>query len=821
MTLKKKDFQKAVSFIQELLLKISEDPECAEVRDSLNLVLVHMQRYYRLLRLRRKDGGKVNLAASMPNGGVSPAVPTHDFLDHFSWRWHNIEHSVPLNGSLPIDGRKDSGIPLVLQAVKEGDKELVAQLIEKDKKCLRQTDSLGRTPLMYAVCHNQHDCLSLLLENKVDLDIQAHDGMTAIAMAANIGNAPAVEQLLQQGANCDLQDIQGRAAVHWAAAGGDTRCLQLLIEGKANPALRDRDGMSPCMWACRADMIDHLDMIQSAPTFDTEEDDGIERDMAGRTWTHWSVRKTEPLQVLQTLLKNHNMAAIVDNEGKSAFLVAAEQGALPACKLMLSELGQDCLDDRDDEKRTCLHLATICGHGEVVNFFLENGANLHATDCHGATAWDYAESRQLHYCMLVLEAHQRQQLQESGQLPPSQHSGHTPQSQAHPPHPPPTPPSRAAKRQKNGSEPHKQQNHCAIEPMEEDDQDSRQGELLQSQLSGQGELVQSMDRMDVGQNNKVADRSRSNSDVNSDQSLSVGMSVSDIDGEGADMEEGQGRAVQSPRGPGNMQQHGPNHVPHPPSRGQPPQPNNQQVMQYYDSYPPQEMYPQEYPPLQVPTGPLAVPHPPPTSPAHHLQPPEPQQRRNPPPAQLAPLGPPLGPLQPVEKQKKKKKKGSKAEKESVPAPLRPNRPASHTMGEGRGPEDHDMPAWEIERPSAPVPPPSPRAAFGSNPPPPKHSKGTYGEKMHRDEHHSPRDGPQEEEKDEGVHLGVPQPGYHGNRHGPVSRKQAAILPPDIQHEGKTGIPSLQRPKTPLRKGLASPPSAPPRLGGRLNRPVAY
>ncbi|KAI8505099.1 hypothetical protein Bbelb_172080 [Branchiostoma belcheri] len=751
MTLKKKDFQKAVSFIQELLLKISEDPECAEVRDSLNLVLVHMQRYYRLLRLRRKDGGQVNLAASMPHGGISPAAPAHDFLDHFSWRWQNIEHSLPLNGSLPIDGRKDSGIPLVLQAVKEGDKELVAQLIEKDKKCLRQTDSLGRTPLMYAVCHNQPDCLSLLLDNKADLDVQAHDGMTAVAMAANLGHAPAVEQLVQQGANCDLQDIQGRAAVHWAAAGGSNGCLQLLIEGKANPTLRDRDGMSPCMWACRADMIDHLDMIQSAPTFDTEEDDGIERDMAGRTWTHWA-----------TLLKNHNMAAIVDNEGKSAFLVAAEQGALPACKLMLSELGQDCLDDRDDEKRTCLHLATICGHGEVVNFFLENGANLQATDCHGATAWDYAENRQLHYCMLVLEAHQRQQLQESGHLPPSHHSRNTPQGQTHPPHPPPTPPSRASKRQKN--EPHKQQNHSAIEPMEEDDQDSRQGEQLQSQLSGQGELVQSMDKMDVGQNNKVADRSRSNSDVNSDQSLSVGMSVSDIDGEGPDTEEGQGRPVQSPRGPGIQQQQHVNHVPHPPARGQAPPPNNQQMMQYYDSYPPQEMYPQEYPPLQVPTGPLPVPHPPPTSPAHHLQPPEPQQRRNPPPAQLAPLGP----LQPEEDQK------------TMAMRCQPGRLS--------GPVPLFLP-----------PPPGQRLAAALP------HQNTAKECM-------------ENSCTETTTI-LPEMVLRRRRmRTPVTWVCPSLV---TMHEGKTGIPSLQRPKTPLRKGLASPPSAPPRLGGRLNRPVAY
>lgn len=46
------DFQKAAAMIQELQLKLSEEPECAELRDALNLALLHMQKYYRLLRNR-------------------------------------------------------------------------------------------------------------------------------------------------------------------------------------------------------------------------------------------------------------------------------------------------------------------------------------------------------------------------------------------------------------------------------------------------------------------------------------------------------------------------------------------------------------------------------------------------------------------------------------------------------------------------------------------------------------------------------------------------------------------------------------------------
>ena len=42
------DFQKAVNFLQELLLKLAEGQESAELRDSLNMCLLHLQKYYKV-----------------------------------------------------------------------------------------------------------------------------------------------------------------------------------------------------------------------------------------------------------------------------------------------------------------------------------------------------------------------------------------------------------------------------------------------------------------------------------------------------------------------------------------------------------------------------------------------------------------------------------------------------------------------------------------------------------------------------------------------------------------------------------------------------
>ena len=53
------------------------------------------------------------------------------------------------------------------------------------------------------------------------------------------------------------------------------------------------------MWACRMDNIKHFEFLCNAENNAIEEADGIERDANGRTWMHWSVRRTNPLECLQ------------------------------------------------------------------------------------------------------------------------------------------------------------------------------------------------------------------------------------------------------------------------------------------------------------------------------------------------------------------------------------------------------------------------------------------------------------------------------------------------------------------------------------------
>lgn len=408
MVIKRKDFQKAAAFIHEFLLKLHEDSECAELRDSLNLALLHMQKYYRILQTRNQEK---NLATnlSLTARGLSPMTPFVDAPDKFQYKWINLD-SARLKASMAMDESMALMLlPPIIQAAKEGNTELITEIIQSNEDCVNEQDGLGRTALTYAVHFQQMAALQCLLENEANPNVTAHDGSTAIHQACHDSNSMALSMLLQYGGDFTIPDTQGRAPIHWTCTTPSIDCLQLLIQHHADVNVRDKDGLSPCMWACRLDHIEHFQYLCQAENFSVDDADGIERDLIGRTWMHWAVRRMEPLECLQTLLTSET-AAIKDDDGRTVLLTAAEMGSLAACKIIIDIAGKQCIHDRDNQGRNALHLATIGGHGDVVNFLLDHNADLTAVDKFNATPWDYGKNRQLHYCQLIIMSHQRQRL---------------------------------------------------------------------------------------------------------------------------------------------------------------------------------------------------------------------------------------------------------------------------------------------------------------------------------------------------------------------------------------------------------------------------
>ena len=127
------DFQKIAGCLNEFLSKLSCDESTAALRDSINLVLFCTQTYYKKLRSRSLSNivspRMTALAGGLIlNGGASPVSPACGIPDQFEWKWYNLE-SPRVSASLGTD--EFSSLPLIMQAGKSGDKELLMKLLEK------------------------------------------------------------------------------------------------------------------------------------------------------------------------------------------------------------------------------------------------------------------------------------------------------------------------------------------------------------------------------------------------------------------------------------------------------------------------------------------------------------------------------------------------------------------------------------------------------------------------------------------------------------------------------------------------------------------
>lgn len=101
----------------------------------MHLVLFYLQKYYKKLRSRSLSNGASprfngkSLSGSLVfNGGVSPVSPACGIPDQLEWKWYNLE-SPRLSASLGTN--EFSSLPLVLQATKSADSQLLKELIEK------------------------------------------------------------------------------------------------------------------------------------------------------------------------------------------------------------------------------------------------------------------------------------------------------------------------------------------------------------------------------------------------------------------------------------------------------------------------------------------------------------------------------------------------------------------------------------------------------------------------------------------------------------------------------------------------------------------
>jgi ankyrin repeat protein len=265
----------------------------------------------------------------------------------------------------------------------------VAQILLALKLEVNARDASAETPLHRALpVSRKPDFVRLLLDHGADVHIRDGD-QSALHLAVGSRNPQVVQMILEQYTELDVRDMEGTTPLLKASYNGNPAVVQLLIDHGADPHARDHCGKTALdkagtLGVCR--MLLELNVSQTCAFLG-------------------AASQGDPDQI--RLLLNHGASPDVRSEsGDTPLHFAAARGRLGAARFLVLELNAD-VNARDDEGTTPLlaSLGWIEGTPEVVQFLLENGADVMVRDNWGKTAYEVARSERKEEILELLSKH--------------------------------------------------------------------------------------------------------------------------------------------------------------------------------------------------------------------------------------------------------------------------------------------------------------------------------------------------------------------------------------------------------------------------------
>ncbi|XP_071086322.1 ankyrin-3-like, partial [Haliotis cracherodii] len=203
-------------------------------------------------------------------------------------------------------------------------------------------DTLQDKPIENITLHQACDkgCLNEVTQivSKVREDINTKDknGVTPVMLAARAGHGELVDFLVKKGADMTLVNNDGDNILHQACRGGDVETVEIVLaQNKLDINRRNKNGETPVMMAARAGHGELVDF----------------------------------------LVKKGADMSIVNNDGDNILHQACKGGDMETVKKVLAQNKLD-INRRSKNRETPVMMAASAGHGELVDFLVNTGADM-------------------------------------------------------------------------------------------------------------------------------------------------------------------------------------------------------------------------------------------------------------------------------------------------------------------------------------------------------------------------------------------------------------------------------------------------------------
>eukprot|EP00118_Oscarella_pearsei_P021823 m.248150 g.248150 ORF g.248150 m.248150 type:complete len:167 (+) comp40281_c1_seq32:1831-2331(+) len=150
-------------------------------------------------------------------------------------------------------------------ASEDGHSEIVSMLIE-NKANLESLGEHGRTPFLVACIGGDVETLNVLKKNNCNTSAKDKFQNEALHLASWKGKPEAVDWILKNltSIRIDEQGQLGRTALHMASVEGHSKIVSTLLKNGADFKSLDMDGRTPLQLACSNGDIRTMDFLMKA-----------------------------------------------------------------------------------------------------------------------------------------------------------------------------------------------------------------------------------------------------------------------------------------------------------------------------------------------------------------------------------------------------------------------------------------------------------------------------------------------------------------------------------------------------------------------------
>ncbi|XP_065580521.1 uncharacterized protein LOC136040243 [Artemia franciscana] len=216
------------------------------------------------------------------------------------------------------------------------------------------------------------------LKNKYDQSLTIISNQQAMFAALKIGNLKDLKSCLRKGADINGRSTNSLTALHFAAQGPSLEAIKFISGQNIDVHIKDVDGQSALHVAAVHGKKNIVELLIRKIGLSVDNPDNY-----GKTALHVSAKNGHK-DVVEVLLKNNASTNIKDYSGNPPLHYAVGNDYIDVAKILLEKEASVDINEIQGGF-TSLHWSAQRGHFELVNFFLQNRADVNARTDRDAT----------------------------------------------------------------------------------------------------------------------------------------------------------------------------------------------------------------------------------------------------------------------------------------------------------------------------------------------------------------------------------------------------------------------------------------------------